>query len=335
MLELLLGAALVGSLTFYLLLGGADFGAGIWSLFAFGHRAKAQRVLIDQAIGPIWEANHVWLIVAVTILFTAFPEAYTAIVVGLHIPLSLMLIGIVLRGTAFALRTHDVASKEGGSGPSELWRYLFAGSSLITPVLLGVSLGAIASGRLRDRTAESFYETFVAPWFGVFPLSVGLLTALLVAYLAATYLAVESREPGLKRLFLRRAVAAWALASVAALGALYLARTGAPEIYRGLTGTALGLATLALTSAGQAAALFSLLQGRERTARLFAAAVSVLILWGWALSQFPFLVEPDVTIYRSAEPATLRILLVSLAAGSVLLIPLLRYLYGIFKSRVL
>lgn len=335
MLELLLGAALVGSLTFYLLLGGADFGAGIWSLFAFGHRAKAQRVLIDQAIGPIWEANHVWLIVAVTILFTAFPEAYTAIVVGLHIPLSLMLIGIVLRGTAFALRTHDVASKEGGSGPSELWRYLFAGSSLMTPVLLGVSLGAIASGRLRDRTGESFYETFVAPWFGIFPLSVGLLTALLVAYLAATYLAVESREPGLKRLFLRRAVAAWALVSVAALGALYLARTGAPEIYRGLTGTALGLATLALTSAGQAAALFSLLRGRERTARLFAAAVSVLILWGWALSQFPFLVEPDVTIYHSAEPATLRILLVSLAAGSVLLIPLLRYLYGIFKSRVL
>jgi len=335
MLELLLGAALVGSLTFYLLLGGADFGAGIWSLFAFGHHAKAQRVLIDQAIGPIWEANHVWLIVAVTILFTAFPDAYTAIVVGLHIPLSLMLVGIVLRGTAFALRTHDVAFKQGGAGPSELWWYLFAGSSLLTPMLLGMSLGAIASGRLRGRTGGSFYETFVAPWFAGFPFGVGLLTALLVAYLAATYLMVESRESGLKRLFRRRALAAWALVGVAALGALYLARTGAPEIYRGLTGTAMGLATLALTAAGQAAALFSLLRERDRMARLCAAAVSVLMLWGWALSQFPFLVEPDVTIYHAAEPATLRILFVSLAAGSVLLIPLLRYLYGIFKSRVL
>lgn len=335
MLELLLGAALVGSLTFYLLLGGADFGAGIWSLFTFHHRGKAQRALIDQAIGPIWEANHVWLIVAVTILFTAFPEAYTVIVVGLHIPLSLMLVGIVLRGTTFALRTHDVASRQSGSGPSELWWYLFAGSSLLTPVLLGMSLGAIASGRLRDRTGESFYETFVAPWFSSFPFSVGLLTALLVAYLAATYLVVESRETGLKHLFRRRAVAAWAVVGVAALVALSLSRSGAPEIYRGLTGTAMGLATLALTATGQAAALLSLLRGRDRMARLCAAAVSVLMLWGWALSQFPFLVEPDVTIYQSAEPATLRILLVSLAAGSVLLIPLLRYLYMIFKSRVL
>jgi len=335
MLELLLGAALVGSLTFYLLLGGADFGAGIWSLFTFGHRGKAQRVLIDQAIGPIWEANHVWLIVAVTILFTAFPEAYTAIVVGLHIPLSLMLVGIVLRGTAFALRTHDVASKQGGSGPSELWWYLFAGSSLITPMLLGMNVGAIASGRLRERTGESFYETFIAPWFTGFPFSVGLLTALLVAYLAATYLMVESREAGLKHLFRRRAVVAWACVDMAALGALYLARNGAPEIYLGLTDTAMGLTTLALTAAVQAAALFFLLQERDRMARLCAAAVSVLVLWGWALSQFPFLVEPDVTIYHSAEPATLRILLVSLATGSVLLIPLLRYLYGIFKSRVL
>jgi cytochrome d ubiquinol oxidase subunit II len=165
MLELLLGASLVGSLTFYLLLGGADFGAGIWSLFAFGRRGKRQRALIDQAIGPIWEANHVWLIVAVTILFTAFPEAYTVIVIGLHIPLSIMLVGIVLRGTAFALRTHDVASKQGGGGSAGVWRYLFAGSSLVTPLLLGVSLGAIASGRLRDHADGSFYQTFVAPWF--------------------------------------------------------------------------------------------------------------------------------------------------------------------------
>jgi len=335
MLELLLGASLVGSLTFYLLLGGADFGAGIWSLFAFGRRGKRQRALIDQAIGPIWEANHVWLIVAVTILFTAFPEAYAAIVIGLHIPLSIMLVGIVLRGTAFALRTHDVASKQGGGGSAGVWRYLFAGSSLVTPLLLGVSLGAIASGRLRDHADGSFYQTFVAPWFAVFPFSVGLLTVSLVAYLAAAYLLVESQDVDLKALFRRRAVTAWVSVSTLALVALYLSRRGAPEIYGGLTGTAAGIATLAVTAAAQGAALFALLVGHERAARSSAAAASVLMLWGWAFSQFPFLVEPDVTIYHSTEPATLRLLLASLAAGSVLLIPLLRYLYGIFKSRVL
>ena len=208
-LEVLLGGALVGALTFYLLTGGADFGAGIWSLFAFGRDGQKQRALIDEAIGPIWEANHVWLIVAVTILFTAFPPAFAAIATGLHIPLSIMLIGIVLRGTAFAVRTQDIASRrDGGSTTPVIWRYLFAGSSVITPILLGVSLGAIASGRLAPvLSTASFTERFVNPWLAPFPLSVGVLTMALVAYLAAAYLLVEARDPEVRTLFARRAMA--------------------------------------------------------------------------------------------------------------------------------
>src|SRR5678816_4123381 len=123
-LEIVLGASLVGALTCYLLTGGADFGAGIWSLFALGRSGQKQRALIDQALGPIWEANHVWLIVAVTILFTAFPPAFALITTSLHIPLSLMLIGIVLRGTAFAVRTHDITARLDGSSSTPLiWRY--------------------------------------------------------------------------------------------------------------------------------------------------------------------------------------------------------------------
>ncbi len=114
-LELMLGASLVGALTCYLLTGGADFGAGIWSFFALGRKGQKERALIDQAIGPIWEANHVWLIIAVTILFTAFPAAFALITTALHIPLTLMLLGIVLRGTAFAVRTHDITSSTDGS----------------------------------------------------------------------------------------------------------------------------------------------------------------------------------------------------------------------------
>jgi len=336
--ELILGAALVGALTFYLLSGGVDFGAGIWSIFACGRNGHKQRALIDQAIGPIWEANHVWLIVAVTILFTAFPAAFAVIATSLHIPLSLMLIGIVIRGTAFAVRTHDITSRaDGRSSTPKIWRSLFAGSSLVASLLLGVNLGAIASGRLTvaSRSSESFTDRFIAPWLATFPLSVGLLTTALVAYLAAIYLLVECREPELRDVFKRRAIAACCLVFVIAAYALYEARDGAPNIYQGLRQTALGLTAIVLTITLQAAALFTIWNGRERAARRFAVAGTVSMLWGWALSQYPFLVEPDLTIYNAAPPVTLKLLLLSLAGGSIILFPLLFYLYRLFKGRFL
>ena len=337
-LELTLGIALVGALTIYLLTGGADFGAGIWSLFAFGRKGQKQRALIDQAIGPIWEANHIWLIVAVTILFTAFPAAFALITTALHIPLSMMLIGIVLRGTAFAVRTHDITARTDGTAEtSDIWRYLFAGSSFFTPALLGIILGAIASGRLTaaSQSSGSFTSRFVAPWMALFPLSIGLLTAMLVAYLAAVYLLVECRDPELRALFQRRALITCCSMFLIAGFALYEARRGAPEIYRGLRHTGLGIAAISLTAALNTSALIALRKGYDRPARLFAAAGAVLMLWGWAFSQFPFIVEPDLTIYHAAPAATLRLLLWSLACGSIVLFPLLFYLYRLFKGRAL
>jgi cytochrome bd ubiquinol oxidase subunit II len=336
--ELILGAALVSALTLYLLSGGADFGAGIWSVFAFGRQGQEQRALIDQAIGPIWEANHVWLIVAVTILFTAFPAAFAVIATGLHIPLSLMLIGIVIRGTAFAIQTHDITSRtDGSSSTPQIWRTLFAGSSLLTPALLGISVGAVASGRLTTafRSSGSFMERFITPWLAPFPLCVGLLTVALVAYLAAVYLLVECREPALRKMFKRRGIMACCSVLLIAAFALYEARDGAPEIYQGLLHTLLGLAAILLTAGLQAAGLFTLWKDHDRAARRFAVGGAVLMLWGWALSQFPYLVEPDLTIYDAAPQATLRLLILSLAGGSIVLFPLLFYLYRLFKGRVL
>ena len=336
-LEVLLGASLVGALTFYLLTGGADFGAGIWSFFAFGRSGQKQRALIDQAIGPIWEANHVWLIVAVTILFTAFPPAFALITTALHIPLTLMLLGIVLRGTAFAVRTHDITSStDGGSTTSPIWRYLFAGSSLITPALLGISLGAVASGRLSAVSSPgSFMERFVAPWLAPFPLSVGLLTTTLVAYLAAVYLLVEAREAELRRRFARRAIISCCAVLFAAGIALWLARSGAPEIYAGLAHTTVGLLGVFLAVSLHLAALAALWRRHDRPARACAIAGAVVMFWGWALSQYPFLVEPHLTISHAAPAPTLQLLFVSLLLGSVVLFPLLYYLYRIFKARVL
>ena len=334
-LEVLLGVSLVGTLTCYLLTGGADFGAGIWTLFAVGRNGQKQRALIDQAIGPIWEANHVWLIVAVTILFTAFPPAFSVIATSLHIPLSLMLLGIVLRGTAFAVRTHDITSREGRSSVSPLWRHLFAVSSIITPALLGISLGAVASGRLTAvASSGSFTERFVAPWLAAFPLSVGLLTTTLVAYLAAVYLLVESEDAELRNVFRRRAKAACVALMLTGAYALVQARHGAPEIYAGLGHTPVGPLAIVVTFGLHLAALVTLWKARDRAARSFAVAGAVMMLWGWALSQYPYLVEPNITIADAAPAETLRLLLMSLILGSIILFPLLYYLYRIFKGRV-
>jgi cytochrome d ubiquinol oxidase subunit II len=336
-LEFVLGASLVGALTFYLLTGGADFGAGIWSFSTFGRDGQKQRALIDQAIGPIWEANHVWLIVAVTILFTAFPSAYALITTGLHIPLTLMLIGIVLRGTAFAVRTHDITARlDGTSSTPAIWRYLFAGSSVITPALLGISLGAIASGRLPDAMSSgSFTERFVAPWLAPFPLGVGLLTTTLVAYLAAVYLLVEAPDHDLRVLFTRRAILSCCGVFVTAGLVFWLARDGAPGIYERLGQTLLGMLAAMSAIGLLGASLIALWRQAVRAARWFAIGGAAVLLWGWALSQFPYLVEPHLTIAHASPHPTLRILLVSLTAGSVVLFPLLYYLYRIFKGHVL
>lgn len=334
-LELLLGAMLVGALTFYLLLGGADFGAGIWTWFATGPSGQSQRALIDRAIGPIWEANHVWLIIAVTILFTAFPPAFALISTRLHIPLTLMLIGIVLRGTAFAIRTHDISSRpDGFTGAPPVWHKVFALSSLFTPAMLGLILGAIASGRAGGPT-DTFWEAFVAPWLARFPIAVGLLTTALVAYLAAVYLIMESPDRTTKTLFRRRAIAAWCFVIGLSALALYWSKAGAPEIYRGLAGTLWGRLTVVLTFTTLAGGLWALLAERDALARLLAAGGAVAMLWGWASSQFPFLVEPSVTIYDAAPQGTLTLLLLSLLGGSVVLFPFLLYLYRLFKGEVL
>src|SRR5260370_4882791 len=136
---------MIAALIIYALLGGADYGGDVRDLFAFGKRAPAQSALIADAIGPVWQANHVWLILVIVVLFTAFPPAFAAISIALHIPLTLLLIGIVLRGTTFTFRAHDAQR----DSVQRRWSLLFSIASIITPVLLGIVLGAIASGTIR------------------------------------------------------------------------------------------------------------------------------------------------------------------------------------------
>lgn len=341
-LELACGLAIVAALQLYALSGGADFGGGVWDLLARGARAERQRRRIAHAIGPIWEANHVWLILAIVILFTGFPPAYARITTVLHVPLLLMLLGIVARGAAFSFRAYGDPGRE----MQRPWGPVFAVSSLLTPLLLGVILGALASGRVTQppsrlgsemATASTPFTAsiFFTSWWGAFPLAVGVYALVMFAFLAAVYLAVEAGDdPELQEDFRRRAFAAeLALGIVAAL-VLAMAGRHAPEILHELTRTPWSWALHAVTAGAAVTVLAALGRRRYQLARAAAVLQVSLIVWGWALSQYPYLVRPDLTLAGTAAPAvTLRLLLGALAAGLVLLVPAFFYLFRVFARR--
>lgn len=328
MLETIIAGVMVGSLVLYALLGGADYGGGVWDLFAFGRRAREQRKLIADAIGPVWEANHVWLILVIVILFTAFPPAFAVIATALHIPITLLLIGIVLRGTAFTFRSYDVQRDD----VQRRWSLVFSIASIITPILLGVILGAIASGTIRvenGAVASGFFNSWLAP----FPFAVGFFALALFAFLAAVYLTVEAEPRDLGEDFRLRALIAGVAVGLLALTVFILSGSGAPAVRAGISRTWWALGLHILTAIFAIGAFVTLWTRRYKAARICAAAQVTMILLGWALAQYPNLVEPDLSITSAAAPPiTLELLLAALAAGALLLFPSYYYLIRVFKA---
>jgi cytochrome d ubiquinol oxidase subunit II len=324
---LVVAGGMLIALVLYLLLGGADFGGGVWDLLASGPRRRAQRALIERAIGPIWEANHVWLILVVVLLFSAFPRAFAAISISLHVPLSIFLIGVVLRGSAFTFRSYDADDHQ------RRWGLVFSLASVLSPVLLGVTVGALCSGRIR--VVEGAVEGgFFAPWLAPFPLSTGAFALVLCAFLAATYLTCEAEDPQLREDFRARALGAGVALGGLALVVFLLAGAGAPRIREGLSSGTFALPLHAATALAAPGALGALVMRRFTAARALAQAQTALIVLGWAASQAPFLVVPDLTIENAAaNPRTLRLLLWALAAGVPVLAPSLWLLYKVFKAR--
>ena len=318
------------SLIIYMLTGGADFGGGVWDLFATGPRAKAQRSLITQAIAPIWEANHVWLIVIIVLLFVAFPVAFAAISTALHIPLTLMLIGIVLRGTAFVFRSYDVQSET----IQLRWSRLFAVGSIITPVMLGVTLGAVASGTIQvDVESGQVVTDFISAWCAPFPFAIGLFTLTLAALLAAVYLTLETADPALQADFRLRALIAAVSVGVMAGLSFVLSDTGAPTIRQGLGEAPWSIPFHILTGMVALWAIWAIWTRRFRLARILVPIQVTFIILGWGLAQYPYLVAPDLTFSNTAAPDTvLRLLLIVLGVGGILLIPAFWYLYAVFKG---
>jgi cytochrome bd ubiquinol oxidase subunit II len=328
-LELLVAGAMIVALTFYALLGGADYGGGVWDLFARGRRAAQQRELIAEAIGPVWEANHVWLILVLVILFTGFPQAFAVIATALHIPLTLLLIGIVLRGSAFTFRTYDSTRND----VQQRWSRVFSVASIITPVLLGVTLGAIASGTIKVEQGV-VTSGFVRSWLAPFPFAVGFFALALFAFLAAVYLTLETTDEKLQDDFRRRALLSGCVVGGLALTVFLLSGTGAPSVRAGLTKSGWAVPLHLATALAAIGAFLFLWRRKYGLARVCAAAQVSLILWGWALAQFPFIVEPDITISSAAAPrATLRLLLIALFIGALLLFPSFYYLFRVFKGK--
>jgi cytochrome d ubiquinol oxidase subunit II len=328
-LEVIIAIFILLSLIVYALMGGADFGGGMWDLLAVGPRGRRQREVIAEAIAPIWEANHVWLILVVVLLFTAFPRGFAAMMTALNIPITAMLLGIVLRGAAFMFRKYDVKD----DAVQRRWSTLFGVSSFFTPFFQGVTLGALATGQIRVEQGRVL-TGFFAGWLTPFALVCGVFALALFAFLAATYLTVDAKdEPEVQEDFRLRAL--WTGLSLApiALIVFLTSQRGAPEMYHGLTRWWAPV-LLAWTSLMAVAALVAVWLRRFAVARLAAIGQVTLILAGWGLAQYPNLVTPDVTVLNAAAPdRTMRLLVIALGFGAILLLPSLAFLFYIFKGR--
>jgi cytochrome bd ubiquinol oxidase subunit II len=320
----LLLIVMVGGLTAYALLAGADFGGGVWDLFAVGRAAAAQRRLIAASLGPVWEANHVWLIFVIVIFFSGFPPAFGAVGSTLELPLSLALVGIVLRGAAYVYRAYG----DGAAGPDPWWGRVFAVASTVAPFMLGVTGAAIASGRARP-------DDPAAPFASPFGLTVGALSVAGTAFLAAVYLCRDAAaSPSTAHLvagFRRRAVGSGLVSGGLALLLLPLLWSDAPVVAGRFASRGWPfVAVSALSGIGAVALVWN---RRYAVARLAAGLAVACVVWGWAASQYPDLVVGRVTADAAAAPAAnLRALLVAVTIGMAALIPALVALFRVFAA---
>ena len=308
--------------TLYAVFGGADFGAGLWALLAGGgERGRRPRELIDWAIGPVWEANHVWLIFVLVVLWTAFSTAFASIMSTLFIPLCLAALGIVLRGSGFAF--HKVVDK-----PSQrrLAEAAFAISSVVTPFFMGTVVGAIASGRVPVGNAEG---DPVTSWLNPVSILIGVLFVATGAYVAAVFLVSDARRFGdaeLERYFATRALAAAVGAGLVAFAGIFVLRADARYVYDGLTSE--GLPLVLASAAFGLGALVLLWRGGRRGVRPLAVGAVVAVIWGWGVAQYPYLLPQKLKIADGAAAnETLTAVLVVFAVAVVVVIPALALLY--------
>jgi cytochrome d ubiquinol oxidase subunit II len=322
-------AILWTGVTLYAIFGGADFGAGVWDLLAGrsqrGDRVRAQ---IDRSIGPVWEANHVWLIFVLVVLWTAFPTAFSAIMTTLYIPLALAALGIVLRGSGFAFR-HALL------GPAQRpATTVFGLASVLTPFFMGTVVGAVASGEVPaagdgDPTGS---------WTGLLPLLTGALFVLVATYTAAIFLVRDSGaagDQGLRDYFARRAMITAVVAGIGAAAGVVALHSDARFIYDGLTSWP-GIALVILSALCGLAALGLLLSGRHLGLRAAAVGAGTAVIWGYFAAAFPYMLPTSLTISEGAgASATLTAVAIVFGVAAITVVPALALLYVLSQRSAL
>jgi cytochrome d ubiquinol oxidase subunit II len=315
--------------TFYALFGGADFGGGFWDLVAGGpERGQRPRDTIQRSLTPVWEANHVWLIFVLVVLWTAFPPAFSAIFTTVYVPIALAALGIVLRGAGFAFRKSIV-----GLQGRRAMGATFAISSLLTPFFMGTVVGAIAAGNVpADGNGDPF-----SSWIAPLPLLIGAMFVASGAYLAAVFLVGDARRAGdeeMERYFERRALGAAVAAGALAVAGLFALHAEARYVFDRLTSEGLPLVVLSLLCG--TALLAVLLRGGRRLLRPLAGAAVVAVIWGWGVAQFPYLLPTSLRIDEAAAPdPTMTIVFVVFGVAAAVVLPSLALLYTLAQRDLL
>jgi cytochrome bd ubiquinol oxidase subunit II len=320
------------ALFIYTIFGGADFGAGMLELFAVGESGARQNVLIDESIGPVWESNHVWLIFLLVVFFTAFPPAFAAINVVLFIPLLLAVIGIVLRGSSFVFKTHGIIKK---SRNVKILSRTFSVASAMTPFFLALSAAAIASGVIHIQNESQVVTNTGSDWLTPFALTIGAMALTLCVTISAIYLTVEATSRGdteLAEVFRRRGLIAGALTAALGLLGLILSPSEASFLWNGLLDKAIPVVIVTmLVGVAAAAALWFRRYGWARV--LIVAEVAFLLL-SWGVSQYPYIIPPDVTAANASSPQETRVfLLVGIIIALIIVVPSLWFLFYVFKLK--
>lgn len=321
------------SILLYLLMGGADFGAGILELFTSRKNRRKTRKTLYQAIGPIWEANHMWLIIAIVILFVGFPGIYATMSVYLHIPLTVMLIGIIARGTAFTFRHYDAVVDE----MQYVYNKIFVYSSFITPLFLGIIAASAVSGQI-NTNATSFADAYIFSWLNLFSVAVGFFTTSICAYLAAIYLIGETKlVPEERQRFIVKARSANIAALVSGVLVFIAAEIEEVPVKDWVFGNLPGILAIALATASLILMWYLINKGRSVVIRVLAGFQVAMILFATTNIHYPNIVVLDngylSLIEHQGHDKTIQALGWALLLGSIFILPALFYLIYSFKRK--
>lgn len=316
------------SLLLYVLLGGADFGGGILELLT---RGKASGI-VSRAIAPVWEANHMWLILVVVILFVGFPTVYSTVLTTLHIPVLLALIGIIFRGSAFTFRHYDIDE----TTPKAIYSTIFRYSSLFTTFFLGVTLGGVILGEISLDYSKGFYAIFIHPWLNLFSFSLGVFMVALFAFLANIYTVGEIKEKHQVNRFTRLAKKLILALVITGAFVFMAAEVNGHPLFYEFYHSPVSIASIVLATIALPFLWMNLNSNNRNRVRIIAAFQTTMIITGWFAIQFPVVVKmkdgADLTVQNSSAPDETQLyLLIALVVGVIIIFPAMGYLYKTFK----